>query len=95
MMKIAVLGFGNVGAQLGRLWLAKGHKVRAGLREGSKDTVKAKDMGAHVAEPAAAAQGAEVITLALPWGQWRRRCGRLDHWMEGWCWKRPIRCAAT
>jgi hypothetical protein len=66
-MKIAVLGFGNVGAQLGRLWLAKGHEVTAGLREGSKDRQKALDLGVSVALPADAVKDAEVIAIALPW----------------------------
>ena len=66
-MKIAVLGFGNVGAQLGKLWMAKGHEVTAGLREGSKDRQKATDTGASVATPADAVRGAEVVVIALPW----------------------------
>lgn len=66
-MKIAVLGFGNVGAQLGKLWVAKGHEVTAGLREGSKDRQKASDVGASVAAPADAVKGAEVVVIALPW----------------------------
>jgi len=66
-MKIAVLGFGNVGAQLAKLWLSKGHAVTAGLREGSKDRTTASGMGAAVAVPSAAVQGADVIALALPW----------------------------
>ena len=67
VMKITVLGFGNVGAQLGRLWVGKGHAVTAGLREGSKETEPAAKLGAIVAEPARAVTGADVIALALPW----------------------------
>jgi hypothetical protein len=66
-MKVAVLGFGNVGAQLARLWAAKGHAVTAGLREGSKDREKASGLGVNVAVPAEAAKDADVIVLALPW----------------------------
>ena len=66
-MKIAVLGFGNVGAQLGKLWAKKGHEVTAGLREGSKDRQKAADAGVNVATPADAVKGAEVVVIALPW----------------------------
>jgi hypothetical protein len=66
-MRIAILGFGNVGAQLAKLWIAKGHEVTAGLREGSKDRPKASDAGASVATPADAAKGAEVVVIALPW----------------------------
>jgi len=66
-MRITVLGFGNVGAQIGRLWVAQGHLVTAGLRAGGKGTEKAKELGVTVAEPAAAVKGADVIALALPW----------------------------
>lgn len=66
-MKIAVLGFGNVGAQLGKLWAKKGHEVTAGLREGSKDRQKASDAGVAVATPADAVEGADVVVIALPW----------------------------
>lgn len=66
-MKIAVLGFGNVGGQLGKLWAKKGHEVTAGLREGSKDRQKASDAGVSVATPADAAKGADVVVIALPW----------------------------
>lgn len=66
-MKITVLGFGNVGAQIGRLWVARGHSVTAGLRAGGKGTEKAKALGVAVAEPATAVKGADVIALALPW----------------------------
>jgi hypothetical protein len=66
-MKIAVLGFGNVGAQLGKLWAKKGHEVTAGLREGSKDRQKASDAGVGVATPADAVKDADVVAIALPW----------------------------
>ena len=66
-MKIAVLGFGNVGAQLGKLWAKKGHQVTAGLREGSKDRQKATDAGVAVATPQDAAKNADVVVIALPW----------------------------
>lgn len=66
-MKIAVLGFGNVGAQLGKLWAKKGHQVTAGLREGSKDRQKASDAGVSVATPPDAVKSADVVVIALPW----------------------------
>jgi hypothetical protein len=66
-MKIAVVGFGNVGAQLGKLWAKKGHEVTAGLREGSKDRQKASDAGVSVATPPNAVKDADVVVIALPW----------------------------
>ncbi len=66
-MKIAVLGFGNVGSQLGKLWAKTGHEVTAGLREESKDRQKASDAGVSVATPADAVKNADVVVIALPW----------------------------
>jgi hypothetical protein len=66
-MRIAVLGFGHVGAQLGKLWAEKGHQVTAGLREGSKDRQTASDAGVSVATPAEAVKDADVVAIALPW----------------------------
>ncbi len=68
-MKIAVLGFGNVGSQLGKLWAKSGHEVTAGLREGSKDRQKAKDAGVAVATPAEAAEAR--LDCAMGWPQKR------------------------
>jgi hypothetical protein len=66
-MKIAVLGFGAVGSQLGKLWAKKGHQVTAGLREGSQHRQKASDAGVSVATPADAVKEGEVVVIALPW----------------------------
>ena len=66
-MKITVIGFGNVGGKLGRLWTAKGHTVTVGLREASKRAKPAKELGLTVAEPAVAVKDADVIVVALPW----------------------------
>ncbi len=66
-MKIAVLGFGNVGSQLGKLWAKTGHEVTAGLREGSKDRQKATDAGVGVATPPDVVKNADVVVIALPW----------------------------
>ncbi|PWU09911.1 MAG: F420-dependent NADP oxidoreductase [Terriglobia bacterium] len=51
-MRIGILGAGNVGSALGRLWSAKGHQVVFGKR------------GASNAEATAAA---EVVVLSVPW----------------------------
>jgi len=66
-MKICVLGFGHVGSQLAQLWSATGHRLRAGLRTGSKHIDAAQKLGIETLEPPLAVQDAEVIALALPW----------------------------
>jgi len=70
MSRIAILGTGPVGAALGARLAAAGHSVVFGSRDpgGEKaQALLARIPGAEAAEPAAAAAGAEVAILALPW----------------------------
>jgi predicted dinucleotide-binding enzyme len=51
-LKIGILGGGNVGGALGRLWTAKGHDIQFGKRGSSN---------------AEAARSAQVVVLTVPW----------------------------
>jgi len=51
-LRIGILGAGNVGGALGRVWAAKGHQITFGKRGGSN---------------AEAASSAEVVVLSVPW----------------------------
>jgi NADPH-dependent F420 reductase len=69
-MKLAIIGSGNVGGALGKLWAEKGHDVTFGSRDPSADSVKAAAAaagGAAIANVAGAAAGAEVVVIAVPW----------------------------
>ena len=50
-LKIAILGAGNVGGALGRLWTAKGHAVKFGKRDSNAEAVSS----------------AAVVALCVPW----------------------------
>jgi predicted dinucleotide-binding enzyme len=50
-LKIGILGAGNVGGALGRVWAEKGHRITFGKRESNAEAVA----------------GAEVIVLSVPW----------------------------
>ncbi|MGH9432803.1 MAG: NADPH-dependent F420 reductase [Terriglobia bacterium] len=70
-LKIAVLGAGNVGGALGRLWAAAGHEVTFGVPDPRGERVAAavaalqgRGRAAGVAEAAAPA---EVVALCVPW----------------------------
>ena len=70
-MKIAIIGYGNVGSALGAGWLRAGHEIVFGVREPRSpqlrellETLGDKARAATVAEAAAAA---EVVVLATPW----------------------------
>ncbi len=69
-MKLAIIGSGNVGGALGKLWAEKGHDITFGSRDPSADGVKAAAAaagGAAIANVAGAAAGAEVVVIAVPW----------------------------
>lgn len=69
-MKIAIIGTGSVGSALGRGLAKAGHEVVFGVRDTGKPEVGklVEDTGARAASVAAAASGAEVVVLAMPWG---------------------------
>ncbi len=70
-MKIGIIGAGNVGGALGRLWAAKGHEIVFGVRDpGSPkvlELVASIGGGARTASVADAAAFGDVILLATPW----------------------------
>ena len=68
-MRIAIMGAGQVGAALARGLAGKGHAVALGVRdpESAKVQALARDAGAVLAPPAAAAAAADLVILALPW----------------------------
>lgn len=68
-MNIGVLGTGNMGSGIGKLWAQQGHAVRFGSRDPAKarklaGTVGHNASGGSVAD---AAQFGEVVLLAVPW----------------------------
>jgi len=83
-MKIAVLGAGNVGGALGKLWAAKGHEVRFGVPDAGSEKIKAllASTGgrAKAGNNREAAGASEVVVLSVPWPaaeQAIRDCGDL------------------
>jgi predicted dinucleotide-binding enzyme len=69
-MNIAVIGTGNIGARLAKVWAGKGHRVFLGTRNVNEEKIVAlvginpTCITAH--SPADAAQRADVILLAVP-----------------------------
>lgn len=70
-MKIAMIGAGNVGGTLGKLWTAKGHDVMFGVRDpkdpGIQDLLKSAGSKARAGGVKDAAACGEVVVLATPW----------------------------
>ncbi len=66
-MHIAIIGTGNVGSAVARGLRGKGHQVTLGTRDAAKAEALAQEVGAALATPQAAAQGAEMVILSLPW----------------------------
>ncbi len=66
-MKIAVIGAGNVGGNLGVTLSKSGFAVQFGVREGTDTkTLLARSSGATAAESSSAAAWADVIFIAVP-----------------------------
>jgi predicted dinucleotide-binding enzyme len=68
MMRIAVIGTGNVGSALGGAFARAGHEVTFAARDDAKAGQVAAANGAGTAPVVEAVQEAEVIVLAIPYG---------------------------
>ncbi|MFL6399835.1 MAG: NADPH-dependent F420 reductase [Nitrososphaeraceae archaeon] len=70
-MEIAIIGAGDVGGTLGRLWAKKGHQIMFGVRNLQSHNVlnliRSIDSGVKVGTIGEAASFADVILLAIPW----------------------------
>jgi NADPH-dependent F420 reductase len=69
IMNIGIIGTGNMGSGLGKLWASRGHKVMFGSRDPEKAKALASSLGSDVSAGtiAEAAKSGEVILLATPW----------------------------
>ncbi len=65
-MKIGIIGAGNVGGTLGKLWAAKGHEVCFGLRDAHQGKAPEGERIQRADVPGAAAFG-DVVVFATPW----------------------------
>jgi 8-hydroxy-5-deazaflavin:NADPH oxidoreductase len=67
-VQIAILGAGQVGSTLGRLWHAAGHDVTFAARGAARPQALAAELGerAHAASVAGAVAGAEAVLVAVP-----------------------------
>jgi NADPH-dependent F420 reductase len=68
-MKISVLGTGNVGKSLAKLWAEKGHEIVFGSRDPEKALKIAESMGKNVCSSTykEAAKWGDVVVLATPY----------------------------
>jgi 8-hydroxy-5-deazaflavin:NADPH oxidoreductase len=71
-MKIGIIGAGNIGGTLGRLWVQAGHLVRFGVRDPSRVLPLLDELGsgASAGSPRAAAAYGEIVVYAGPYGAW-------------------------
>jgi 8-hydroxy-5-deazaflavin:NADPH oxidoreductase len=68
IMRIAIVGAGNVGQALGRGWRQAGHEVSYALRQATSNKVAALSAdGSRVVAMDKAAASADVLVLAVPW----------------------------
>jgi predicted dinucleotide-binding enzyme len=71
VMKIAIIGAGNVGGTLGKGWAKRGHEVVFGVRKPSDQKLTqilaATGGKAHAASVKDATADAQVVALTVPW----------------------------
>lgn len=68
-MKIGIVGAGNIGGNLARLFAAAGHDVTVGFsRDRAALERLAAGTGATAADPAQVAAHGDVVVLSVPWG---------------------------
>ncbi len=69
-MQIAIIGSGRIGGGLGKAWASHGHQVTFGARDPADPELVAlcQAIGARAATTRDAAQGANVVVLAVPFG---------------------------
>ena len=84
-MRIAIIGTGNVGATLGKLWAALGHDITFGVRDpaGRKTSALIEEIGGNAAASTllGAVASADTVVLAVPWSAAEevvRGLGQLD-----------------
>lgn len=84
-LSIAVLGAGNVGGALARVWTAAGHNVTFGLPDAQSEKSRAtvSKLGGKVGATSNkdAAAGAQIVALCVPWPAAQdaiRQCGDLN-----------------
>lgn len=70
-MNIGIIGSGNVGMNLAKIWVKNGHRVKLSFsRDASKLRTGAESLGknASAGSPRDAAFFGDVVVLAVPWG---------------------------
>jgi 8-hydroxy-5-deazaflavin:NADPH oxidoreductase len=69
-LKVGMIGSGNVGSALGRVWAKAGYEVMFSSRNLDRDKKLAADVGANAraGTPAEAAAFGEVLVFAVPYG---------------------------
>lgn len=69
-VKIGMIGSGNVGSALGRVWAKTGHEVMFSSRHLDQDKALAAEIGAkaRAGTPSEAAAFGEVLVFAVPYG---------------------------
>jgi 8-hydroxy-5-deazaflavin:NADPH oxidoreductase len=80
-LHIAILGAGNVGGALGKIWLKRGHKITFGVPDPQKSKRKLS-ASSEVTTNKEAAAGADVVVLSMPWPAAHeaiRNAGELDN----------------
>ena len=71
-MDIGIIGAGNIGGTVGKLWVQAGHRVRFGVRHPDRISAMVSGLGerASAASSLSAAEFGECVLFAGPYGAW-------------------------
>lgn len=83
-MKIGIIGCGNIGKGLARLWIKAGHQVMVSSRHPDDLKLFAKELGPHasVGTPEDAARFGEVVLLTIPLGEIPKLSKKLQGYLK-------------
>jgi 8-hydroxy-5-deazaflavin:NADPH oxidoreductase len=86
-MKIGILGAGNIGGNLGKLWAARGHEILFGVRDSPSDKVKTLlgEIGNNACAGSLkeAVSFGEVILLSVHWQNVPEVLGQIEGLING------------
>lgn len=84
-MKIGIIGAGNIGGTLGRLWVQAGHQVRFGVRDPERVLPLLDELGsgASAGSARAAAAYGDVVVYAGPYSAWPDVAGDIASSVQG------------
>src|SRR5262245_43847139 len=85
-MKIGIVGAGNMGFGMGRIWAESGHQICMSYSRNPAKlaaSVKAAGINARICTPIEAAEFGDVVLLSIHWPQVPQVVGEIQPYLAG------------